>query len=88
MHVQCTCIDWLHLVSVQVDEEEEGEKGDDFGVSVRRGGTTRGGRTLRRGVSKYRQTTRKSRSTVRSTRGGSQRLNDEIQLQEVPGATS
>lgn len=67
----------------QIDEEEEAEKGlDDFGVSTRRGGTTRG-RTQRRGVSKYRQTTRKPRSTIRSTRGGSQRLNDEIQLQEV-----
>lgn len=76
-----------------MDEEEEGEKGEDFGVSTRRGGTTRGGttrggRTLRRGVSKYRQTTRKARSTIRSTRGGSQRLNDEIQLQEVPAAAS
>ena len=72
--------------TLQIDEEEEGEKGlDDFGVTTRRGGTTRG-RTQRRGVSKYRQTTRKPRSTIRSSRGGSQRLNDEIQLQEVATA--
>ena len=72
----------------QLEEEEEGEKGlDEFGVSTRRGGTTRG-RTVRRGISKYRQTTRKPRSTVRSNRGGSQRLHDEIQLQEVQATES
>jgi len=71
----------------QVDEEEEvGEKPslDEYGVSTRgtrRGGTTRG-RTQRRGLSKYRQTQRKPRSTVRSSTRG-QRLNEDIQLSEV-----
>ena len=73
------------------EEEVPGEKGG-FEVSHRggRGRTTRG-QTQRRGLSKYRQTQRKPRSTIRSsTRGGrggagdaGQRLTDEIQLQEV-----
>lgn len=48
------------------------------------------GQTQRRGISKYRQTQRKPRSTIRSSRHGGpggdaagQRLTDEIQLQEV-----
>ena len=75
---------------IQVDEEEEKPSLEEYGVAtkgVRRGETgriTRGGRTTtRRGLSRYRQTQRKPRSTVRS-RGGSQRLHDDIQLEEIP----
>lgn len=77
----------------QVEEEEEigGDKGGFEASRGGRGRTTRGrGQTQRRGISKYRQTQRKPRSTIRSsTRGGprsggeGQRLTDEIQLQEV-----
>lgn len=80
-----------HLVAtiLQVDEEEEvGEKSglEEYGVSTRgtrRGGTTRRG-TTRRGLSRYRETQRKPRSTIRSSkRGGAQRLDEDIQLTEV-----
>lgn len=75
-------------------EDEEGEEGEkpsleEYGAStrgIRKGATTRRGGTTRRGLDRYRQTQRKPRSTVRSTTGrsGSQRLNDDIQLQELP----
>ena len=75
----------------QEEEEEtaEGEKPslEEYGISTRgtrRGATTRRGRS-QRGLSRYRQTQRKPRSTVRSS-GGSrhgERLTDDIQLQEV-----
>ena len=72
------------------EEEETGKPSlEEYGASVRtratrRGGTTRTGRTTqRRGLSRYRQTQRKPRSTIRSNRGGSQRLNDDIQLEEI-----
>lgn len=70
-------------------EEEEAPAGKGF-ESSRRGRTTRG-RTQRRGISKYRQTQRKPRSTIRSSTHGTRAgagdagvgLTDEIQLQEV-----
>ena len=72
---------------MQVEEEEEVAAGKGFEASRGvRGRTTRRGQTQRRGFSKYRQTERKPRSTIRSTRGGGdagQPLTDEIQLQEV-----
>ena len=81
--VMCLCM--------QQDEEELEEPGktEDFGEGggrtrgTRRGGTTRG-RTTRRGISRYRKTDRKPRSTVRSSRG-SQRLTEEggIPLTEI-----
>ncbi len=70
---------------MQVEEEEAPA---DKGFEISRGGrgrTTRG-QTVRRGLSKYRQTQRRPRNTVRSsTRGGASGggLTDEIQLQEV-----
>lgn len=72
---------------LQVEEEETPA---DKGFEISRGGrgrTTRG-QTVRRGISKYRQTQRKPRNTVRSsTHGGaSGGLTDEIQLQEVSTA--
>lgn len=75
----------------QVEDEAEEPAGKGFEASRGggRGRTTRG-QTQRRGISKYRQTQRKPRSTIRSsTRGRSdagdagQRLTDDIQLQEV-----
>ena len=76
-----------------IQEEEEEEipgKAEEYGgasVRTRRGGTTRSGRTTRRGISRLRKTERKPRSTVRSNRGGSQRLAEEgggdIQMSEL-----
>ena len=77
----------ITLFLIQVEEEEEvGEKPlDEYGVSARvtRGRTSRG-RTTRRGLSRYRQTQRKPRSTVRTTRGSHRLEDDVIQLQEIP----
>ena len=77
------------FVCVQVEEEPEAAgKGFEISRGGGRGRTTRG-QTQRRGISKYRQTQRKPRSTIRSSRHGGpgdaagQRLTDEIQLQEV-----
>ena len=86
LFVQSFC----HCLQEEGDEEEDPGKGEEYGAPVRtratrRGGTTRGGgrTTTRRGLSRYRQTQRKPRSTVRSSRG-SQRLNEGgIQLEEV-----
>ena len=75
------------------EEDEEGKPSlEEYGVAtkVRRGETaraTRSGRTTtRRGLSRYRQTKRKARSTIRSSGGGAgtQRLHDDIQLEELP----
>ena len=82
---------------LQQDEEEveelgEGVKfGEGAGVrtrATRRVGTTRG-RTTRRGISRYRNTERKPRSTVRSNRGGATGLAEEgaIPLAEIQTET-
>lgn len=70
-------------MSNQVEDEEEEKSGlDEYGVATR--SLTRGGRTTtRRGLSRYRQTHRRPRSTIRVNRG-SQRLQDDIQLEEIP----
>jgi hypothetical protein len=77
------------------DEVEEVGKGEGFGEKLggrtratRRGGAARGG-TTRRGISRYRNTERKPRSTVRSTGGGSQRRVEEggIPLTEIQTET-
>ena len=81
-------IDFLTLPPcTQVEEEETPtEKGFESSLGLGRGRTTRG-RTQRRGLSKYRQTQRKPRSTIRSSfrhgRGDGSGQQDEIQLQEV-----
>lgn len=76
----------LSLVIVQVEEEEvPSDKGFELSRRGGRGRTTRG-QTQRRGISKYRQTQRKPRNTLRSSAHGGREgggLTDEIQLQEV-----
>lgn len=74
----------------QADEEEEEPGLEEYGAaskgarSTRRGATTRRGRSTR-GISRFRQTQRKPRSTVRSGRGGSQRLHEEVPMSDIPG---
>lgn len=73
-------------------EEEEATGLEEYGAagSTRRGGTTRRGRTTqRRGLTRLRQTQRKSRDTVRVNRGASQRHTQEegIPLEEVKTAS-
>ena len=69
------------------EEEVAAEKGFEISRGGGRGRTTRGQTVRRGGISKYRQTQRKPRNTIRSsTRGGAGGgggLTDEIQLQEV-----
>ncbi|XP_065907308.1 dual oxidase maturation factor 1-like isoform X2 [Dysidea avara] len=63
------------------EEEPEPEQPtlEEYGVS------TRGVRKTQRGLTRYRQTQRKPRSTLRSTRGGSQRLKEAaIPLEDLP----
>ena len=78
MTVICLCM------QQDEDEIEAVGKTEEFSVGGRTRATRRGG-TTRRGISRYRKTDRKPRSTVRSTRGGSQRLVEEggIPLTEV-----
>lgn len=61
-------------------EEDETVEAEGYGVASRGSGR---GRTTRRGVSRYRKTQRRPRSTQRA-RGGSQRLKEEVALEEIP----